>query len=67
VKCIALKFYSSLREPLKILSVARIDADHVGVGYSFTRPSGSACAGDAKVNTIFQNGRTLIKGITANC
>ncbi len=61
------KFYSSLREPLKILSVEPIDADHVGVKYSFTRPSGSACAGDAKVNTIFQNGKTYIKGIAANC
>ena len=61
------KFYSSLREPLKILSVERIDADHVGVKYSFIRPSGSACAGDAKVNTTFQNGKTFIKGIAANC
>jgi hypothetical protein len=61
------KFYASLREPLKILSVERVDADHVRVKYSFTRPSGSACAGDAKVNTIFQNGRTFIKGIAANC
>jgi hypothetical protein len=61
------KFYSSLREPLKILSVERIDTDHVSVRYSFTRPSGSTCAGDAKVNTIFQDGRTFIKGISANC
>jgi hypothetical protein len=61
------KFYSSLREPLKILSVERIDTDHVSVRYSFTRPSGSACAGHAKVNTIFQNGGTFIKGIAANC
>ena len=61
------KFYSSLREPLKILSVERIDTDHVGIKYSFTRPSGSACAGDAKVNTVFLNGKTFIKGIAANC
>jgi hypothetical protein len=61
------KFYSSLREPLKILSVERIDTDHVSVKYSFTRPGGSACAGDAKVNTVFQNGRTFIRGIAANC
>jgi Caspase domain len=61
------KFYSSLREPLKILSVERIDADHVGVKYSFVRPGGSTCAGEAKVNTIFQNGKTFIKGIASNC
>jgi len=61
------KFYASLREPLKILSVERIDADHVGVKYSFVRPGGSACAGDAKVNTVFQSGNTFIKGIAANC
>jgi hypothetical protein len=61
------KFYSSLREPLKILGVERTDADHVSVKYSFMRPSGSACAGDAKVNTIFRNGVTLIKSIAANC
>jgi uncharacterized caspase-like protein len=61
------KFYSTLREPLKILSVERIDTDHVSVKYSFARPSGSTCAGEAKVNTIFQNGSTFIKGIAANC
>lgn len=61
------KFYSSLREPLKIQGVERIDTDHVGVKYSFVRPSGSACAGEAKVSTIFQNGKTFIKGIAANC
>jgi uncharacterized caspase-like protein len=61
------KFYSTLREPLKILSVERIDTDHVSVKYSFARPGGGAFAGDAKVNTIFQNGRTFIKGIAANC
>ncbi len=61
------KFYASLREPLKILSIERIDADHVSVRYSFTRRSGSVCVGDAKVNTAFQNGRTFIKGIAANC
>lgn len=61
------KFYSSLREPLRILNVERIDTDHVGVKYSFVRPSGSACAGDAKVSTVFQNGRTFIKSIAANC
>jgi hypothetical protein len=61
------KFFASLREPLKILSVERIDADHVGVKYSFVRPGGSTCAGEAKVNTIFQNGKTFIKGVASNC
>ena len=61
------KFYSGLREPLRILSIERIDTDHVGVKYSFTRPSGSSCAGAARVNTTFRNGRTFIKGIAANC
>lgn len=60
-------FYSSLREPLKVISIERIDADHVGVKYRFVRPGGGACAGDAKVNTIFQNGKTFIKSIAANC
>jgi hypothetical protein len=55
------------REPLKILSVERIDADHVIVKYNFMRPGGSTCAGEAKVNTIFQNGKTFIRGITSNC
>jgi hypothetical protein len=61
------RFYASLREPLKILSVERIDADHVSVKYSFVRPGGTTCAGDAKVNTVFQNGMTFIKGIASNC
>jgi Caspase domain len=61
------QFYAGLREPLKILSVDRAGDDLVNVKYRFTRPNGSACLGDAKVTTVFANGKTLIKGIAANC
>jgi hypothetical protein len=61
------RFYSSLREPLKILSIERISSDFAEVKYKFVRPNGSVCYGTAKVNTIFSNGKTLIQGISANC
>ena len=61
------QFYSSLREPLKILSIERSSNDFVSVKYRFTRANGSSCIGEAKVNTIYTNGRTMIQGISANC
>jgi hypothetical protein len=60
-------FFSSLREPLEIESIKRNDNDSVNVTYHFTRPNRSICHGDAKVNTIYMNGQTLIQGISANC
>jgi hypothetical protein len=61
------QFYSSLREPLKILSVEPIGNDTVRVKYRFTRPNGSSCLADATVTTVFMNGQTLIQRISANC
>jgi hypothetical protein len=60
-------FYSSLRAPLRIVSTARVGDDMVGVRYRFTRANGSVCSGNATVNTVFMGGKTLIKGISANC
>jgi hypothetical protein len=60
-------FYSSLRASLRILSIARVGDDMVGVRYRFTRANGSVCSGNATVNTVLMGGKTLIKGITANC
>jgi hypothetical protein len=60
-------FYSSLRAPLRIESIARVSDNTVGVRYRFTRANGSICSGNATVNTIFMGGKTLIKGISANC
>ena len=60
-------FYSSLRAPLRIVSIARVGDDMVGVRYRFTRANGSVCSGNATVNTVFMGGKTLIKGIAANC
>jgi hypothetical protein len=60
-------FYSSLRAPLRIVSIARVGDDMVGVRYRFTRANGSVCSGNATVNTVFMGGKTLIKGVSANC
>jgi hypothetical protein len=61
------QFYSSLREPLKILSVESVSNDVVRVTYRFVRPNGSACLADATVTTVVMNGQTLIQRISANC
>ena len=61
------QFYSGLREPLRVLSIERVNNDTVGVKYRFVRSNGTACVGDAKVNTILLEGKTLIMGISANC
>jgi uncharacterized caspase-like protein len=61
------QFFSTVREPLTIQSVERAGNDLVSVKYRFMRPDGSVCRGDAKVNTTFEGGRTLIKAIAASC
>jgi hypothetical protein len=61
------QFYSSLREPLKILSVESVANDTVRVKYRFIRPNGSSCLADSTVTTVFMNGQTLIQRISANC
>jgi len=49
------------------MSIERAGSDLVNVKYRFTRPDGTVCRGDAKVNTTFEGGTTLIKAISANC
>jgi hypothetical protein len=64
------EFYSSpssLRGPLRILSIERTRDDFVNVKYRFIRQNGSVCLGDAEVNTIYLNGKALIQGISTNC
>jgi hypothetical protein len=61
------QFFSKVREPLAIESIERAGNDLVSVKYRFTRSDGSVCRGDAKVNTTFEKGKTLIKAIAANC
>jgi hypothetical protein len=59
-------FYSTIRD-MRILSIERASNDFVSVRYRFTRPNGSVCLADARVNTIYTNGKTYIQGISANC
>jgi hypothetical protein len=61
------QFYSSLPKPMEILGVERASSDVVKVKYRFVRPNGKECLGDATVNTVFTDGRTLIQRIAANC
>ena len=60
-------FFAKLREPLKIVSIERTSNDFVNVKYKYTKYNGTVCLGDAKVNTIFSDGKTMIQGISANC
>jgi hypothetical protein len=61
------KFFGSLKEPLKVNSVTRIDNISVAVSYSYTRPNGTICSSVATVSTTYRYGKTLIEKILAKC
>ncbi|UGY19615.1 toll/interleukin-1 receptor domain-containing protein [Bradyrhizobium septentrionale] len=61
------QFYSNLPSPMETLSVELASNDVVNVKYRFVRPNGSECRGNAAVTTTFSGGKTLIRGIAANC
>lgn len=58
-------FYGSLQVPLELTSVSLIGKDTTEVTYTYTKPGGAACRGQAVVNTSFQFGKTLISRIRA--
>ncbi len=61
------QFYSSLRDPLRVSSIDRVNDNVVHVRYRFTRPNGTSCIGDATVQTILMDGRAMIQKISSNC
>ena len=62
-------FFSSLREPLRLTSVALQSENRVTAGYRYTKSGGEVCDGKALVDTVNRYGKTLISKIRAlnNC
>jgi len=60
-------FFSSMREPLRLISVRQIDSDHVLAEYRYVHASGKVCNARPTVTTTYAFGKTLIHGIKANC
>jgi hypothetical protein len=60
-------FFGNMREPLRLLSVRRLDRDLVLVGYRYVHANGKVCNTTSKVTTTYTFGKTLIQGIKANC
>ncbi|MDR3496072.1 MAG: hypothetical protein P4L82_15855 [Ancalomicrobiaceae bacterium] len=60
-------FFGSMREHLHVSTLSRLDKDSVKVDYSYLYANGKRCTAHATVTTVYAYGRTLIKGIRANC
>lgn len=59
------RFYSAMREPLRVLGVGRLDPEVVRVQYAYTHQSGRRCDGVADVTVSRVGGRALIERIRA--
>ncbi|MBV8684865.1 MAG: J domain-containing protein [Caulobacteraceae bacterium] len=59
------RFYSSLREPLKLTSIYPLDPSTIFVRYQFVTQDGRICTGAANVATTRRNDQVLIRGIRA--
>lgn len=59
-------FFGSMREPLTVQSIDKLDKDTVQVRYTY-RVTKTQCDGTAVVQTEYVLGNTLIRSIKANC
>jgi hypothetical protein len=59
------RFYSSLRQPLKLTSIYPLDPSTIFVRYQFVTADGRTCTGAANVATTRRNDQVLIGGIRA--
>jgi len=59
------RFYSSMREPLRVVGMGRLDPAIIRVQYTYTHQSGRHCDGVADVTVHRVGGRTLIERIRA--
>lgn len=57
------RYYSSFRRPLRLRSVAPVDADTVRVAYDYVLADGRVCRGRAAVDVVQRYGRSLVGGI----
>ncbi|MBA3811857.1 MAG: hypothetical protein H0X27_09515, partial [Caulobacteraceae bacterium] len=59
------RFYSSLRQPLRLTQIYPLDESTVFVRYRFVTRGTRHCLGAANVMTTQRGGRTLVRGIRA--
>jgi hypothetical protein len=58
------RYYSSFRRPLRVRSVAAVDASTVRVAYDYVLADGRLCRGKAAVRVVQRDGRSLVSRIT---
>lgn len=57
------RYYSSFRRPLRLRSVTPVDAGTVRVAYDYVLADGRVCRGQAAVDVVQRDGRSLVSGI----
>jgi hypothetical protein len=57
------RYYSSFRRPLRLRSVTPVDANTVRVAYDYVLADGRECRGQAAVDVVQRDGRSLVRGI----
>lgn len=57
------RYYSSFRRPLRVRSIAPVDADTVRVAYDYVLADGRLCRGSASVEVVQSGDRSLVSGI----
>ena len=57
------RYYSSFRRPLRLQSVTPVDANTVRVAYDYVLADGRVCRGQAAVDVVQRDGRSLVSGI----
>jgi hypothetical protein len=58
------RYYSSFRRPLRVRSVAVVNASTVRVAYDYVLADGRLCRGKAAVRVVRRDGRSLVSRIT---
>lgn len=57
------RYYSSFRRPLRLRRVVPVNADTVRVTYDYVLADGRLCRGQAAVDVVHRDGRSLVSGI----
>jgi hypothetical protein len=57
------RYYSSFRRPLRVQSLTPVDTDTVRVAYDYVLSDGRVCRGQALVNVVQRDGRSLVSSI----
>jgi outer membrane biosynthesis protein TonB len=57
------RYYSSFRRPLRLRRVVPVNGDTVRVAYDYVLADGRVCRGQAAVDVVHRDGRSLVSGI----